>query len=142
MSEPPASRPQQQAVSSRDDASLGELLGQVTQDLQNLFRQELALAKAELRTEALKSGKAAGMLGGAGFAAYMALLLGSFTVVYALANVMDAGWSALLVTVVWAIVAAVLYVLGRARMREVAPKPERTIETLKEDAQWARHPTK
>ncbi|MGK5558511.1 phage holin family protein [Actinomadura kijaniata] len=126
----------------QEEPSLGQLLGAVTADLQKLFRQEIELAKVEMRTEAVKTGKAAGMLGGAGFAASMVLLFGSLAVVYGLANVMDTGWAALLVTVVWAVVAAVLYVLGRSRMREVSPKPEQTIETLKEDAQWARHPTR
>ncbi|MGI5167552.1 phage holin family protein [Spirillospora sp. CA-253888] len=126
----------------QEDPSLGDLLGAVTADLQKLFRQEIELAKVELRAEAVKSGKAAGMLGGAGFAAYMVLLLVSLAVVFGLANVMDAGWAALLVAVVWAVVGAVLYTRGRARMRAVSPVPEQTVETLREDAEWARHPTR
>ncbi|WP_067482773.1 phage holin family protein [Actinomadura hibisca] len=126
----------------QEEPSLGELLGEVTADLQKLFRQEIELAKVELRAEAVKSGKAAGMLGGAGFAAYMVLLLVSLAVVFGLANVMDAGWAALLVAAVWAVAGAVLFTLGRSRMREVSPTPEQTVETLKEDAQWARHPTR
>ena len=73
---------------------------------------------------------------------YCILFLGfaSLALVYALANVMDAGWAALIVAVLWGIAAGALAFVGRAKMRDVSPKPERTIETLKEDAQWAKHP--
>ncbi|MFV0137989.1 phage holin family protein [Streptomyces sp. HMX87] len=114
----------------------------MTSDVQALFRQEVELAKAEIREEATKAGKAAGMFGGAGFAGYMVAVFLSLAAVLGLANVMDGGWAALIVTGVWAGIAAVLFVMGRSRMREVSPKPEQTVETLKEDAQWARHPTK
>ncbi|GGX07671.1 phage holin family protein [Streptomyces lomondensis] len=122
------------------DRSAGELLSAVTSDLQTLFRQEVELAKAEIREEGAKAGKAAGMYGGAGFGGYMVALFLSLAAVFGLANVMDAGWAALIVAAVWAVIAAVLYVMGRSRMREVSPKPEQTVQTLKEDAQWARHP--
>ncbi|MEU8655086.1 phage holin family protein [Streptomyces sp. NPDC048737] len=124
------------------DRSMGRLLSEVTGDLQTLFRQEVELAKTEIREEASKAGKAAGMYGGAGFAGYMVLLFLSLAAVLGLANVMDGGWAALIVTAVWAVVAAVLYQKGRERMRTVSPKPEQTVETMKENAEWARHPTK
>ncbi|MFF6783852.1 phage holin family protein [Streptomyces sp. NPDC012510] len=114
----------------------------MTSDLQTLLRQEVELAKTEIREEGAKAGKAAGMYGGAGFGGYMVALFLSLAAVFGLANVMDAGWAALIVAAVWAVIAAVLYVMGRSRMREVSPKPEQTMDTLKEDAQWARHPTK
>lgn len=124
------------------DRSVGELLSEVTSDIQTLFRQEVELAKAEIREEATKAGKAAGMYGGAGFGGYMVALFASLAAMFGLANVMDTGWAALIVTGVWAVIAAVLFVMGRSRMREVSPKPEQTVETLKEDAQWARHQTR
>lgn len=124
------------------DSSVGELLSDVTSDVQTLFRQEVELAKTEVKEEATKAGKAAGMYGGAGFAGYMVLLFLSLAAVLGLANVMDGGWAALIVTAVWAVIAAVLYQRGRTRMRTVSPKPEQTVETLKENAQWARHPTR
>lgn len=96
------------------------------------MRQELALAKAELKQEAVKSGKAAGLLGGSGFAGYMLLLFLSIAAWWGLANVMDQGWAALIVAAVWAVIAAVLYTAGRNQMREINPAPERTTETLKE----------
>ncbi|MFI9345196.1 phage holin family protein [Streptomyces sp. NPDC052773] len=124
------------------DSSVGELLSEVTSDVQALFRQEVELAKAEIREETAKVGKAAGVYGGAGFGGYMVALFASLAAMFGLANVVDTGWAALIVAAVWAVIAAVLFVMGRSRMREVSPKPEQTVETLKEDAQWARHPTK
>jgi O-antigen/teichoic acid export membrane protein len=124
------------------DKSLGELLSVVTSDLQTLFRKEVELAKAEIREEAGRAGKAAGMYGGAGFAGYLVLLFLSLALLFGLANVMDEAWAALIVMAIWAVVAAVLYQKGRARMRTVSPKPEQTVETMKENAEWARHPTK
>jgi hypothetical protein len=114
------------------DTSVGELFGQVTQDLTVLMRQELELAKVEVKQEITKAGKAAGMLGGAGFAGYMVLLFGSAAAWWGLANVMDQGWAALVVTGVWAVIGAVLFVVGRDRIKQVNPKPELTVETVRE----------
>jgi nitrate/nitrite transporter NarK len=114
----------------------------VTSDAQRLFRQEVELAKAEVREEATKAGQAAGMFGGAGFAGYMVAVFLSVAATAGLANLMDAGWAALIVTGVWAVIGAVLFLLGRSRMRKVSPTPQQTMETLKENAQWARHPTR
>lgn len=115
-----------------ENVSVGELLGNVSRDLSTLMRQELALAKAELKVEASKAGKGAGMLGAAGFAGYMVLLFLSFALWWALANVMDEGLAALIVAVVWGVAAAVLYASGRSTFRQMNPKPERTVDTLKQ----------
>jgi len=123
------------------ETSIGELIGNITDDLSRLFRQEVELAKVELKQEASKAGKAAGMLGGAGFAGYLAVVLLSFALVFGLANVMDAGWAALIVAVLWAIVGGALYAAGRSRLKTVDPVPRRTVETIKEDAQWLKNPT-
>jgi Putative Actinobacterial Holin-X, holin superfamily III len=114
------------------DASVGELFGHVTRDFSTLLRQELDLAKAEVKQEAVKTGKAARALGAAGFAGYMVLLFLSIALWWALANAVDPGWAALIVAVVWAVIGAVLYVAGRQRLHEIRPKPERTVDTLKE----------
>ncbi len=113
-------------------SSVGSLISEVTNDLSTLMRQELALAKAEMKEEAVKTGKAAGMLGGAGFSGYMLALFLSIALWWGLANVMDEAWAALIVAVIWGIIAAVLFVTGRKKLQEVNPKPERTVETLKE----------
>jgi hypothetical protein len=122
--------------------SLGDLVSDLTGDLSKLMRQELELAKAKIRQEATKAGKATGMLAAAGFAGYLTTVLLSLALVFALGAVMPLGWAALIVAALWGIAGAVLYTSGRARLRTVNPKPERTVQTLKEDAEWAKHPTK
>jgi hypothetical protein len=123
------------------DTSVGELIGNISDDLSQLFRQEVELAKAELKQEAVKAGKAAGMLGGAGFAGYLAVVLLSFALVFGLGNVMNLGWAALIVAVIWGVVGAVLYASGRKKLKTVDPMPHRTVDTIKEDAQWLKNPT-
>ncbi|MEV4278590.1 phage holin family protein [Actinoplanes xinjiangensis] len=122
------------------ETSIGELIGNISNDLSHLFRQEVELAKAELQQEASKAGKAAGMLGAAAFAGYLAVVLLSFAAVFGLANVMDTGWAALIVAAVWAIAGAALFVTGRNRLKTVDPVPHRTVDTLKEDARWLKNP--
>jgi uncharacterized membrane protein YqjE len=123
------------------ETSIGELIGNISNDLSQLFRQEVELAKVELKEEASKAGKAAGMLGGAAFAGYLAVVLLSFALVFALSNVMDAGWAALIVAVIWGAIGAVLFLNGRKKLKTVDPMPRRTVDTLKEDAQWLKNPT-
>ncbi|WP_328523180.1 phage holin family protein [Kribbella sp. NBC_00359] len=118
------------------DESVGQLVSQLTTDLGQLTRQELALAKAELQAEAKKAGKGAGMLGGAAFAGWMVALFLSLTVMWALDEAMDLIWAALIVAAIWAVVAAVLATTGRKELQEVNPKPDQTVESLKEDAKW------
>lgn len=110
--------------------SFGELLGEVAQDLSQLMRQEVELAKAELRQEAAKAGKAGGMYAGAGLAGYMVLLFLSIALWWGLSNVMDGGWSALIVAAIWAVAGAILFASARSRMRTVRGLP-RTTETVK-----------
>jgi Putative Actinobacterial Holin-X, holin superfamily III len=123
------------STSTQEDVSqqsVGELIGEVSRDLSTLMRQELELAKVEIKTEVSKTGKAAGMLGGAGFAGYMVALFLSCALWWGLENVMDAGWAALIVAVIWGVIGAVLYATGRKKLRTVNPKPERTVETVQE----------
>jgi hypothetical protein len=95
------------------------------------MRQQLALAEAELKAEASKTGKAAGALGAAGVAGLLAALFLSVCVWWALGHLIGNGWSALVVAAVWGIIAAILYANGRRKLREVQPTPERTVDTLK-----------
>jgi hypothetical protein len=115
-----------------EGTSVGQLIGEVTKDLSTLMRQELDLAKAELKVEAKKAGQGAGMFGAAGFAGYMVLLFLSLALMWALANVMDTGWAGLIVAVIWGVIGAVAFVLGRNKFRQVNPKPERTVDTLQQ----------
>src|SRR5689334_13055934 len=123
------------------ETSVGEMIGNISNDLSQLFRQEVELAKVELKQEAAKAGKAGGMLGGAAFAAYLAVVLLSFALVFALDAVMPAGWAALIVAVLWAAIGGALYVVGKNKLKTVDPVPRRTVDTLKEDAQWLKNPT-
>jgi len=119
--------------------SVGELVREVAQDLTKLMNQELALAKLELTAEAKKAGKTAGAFGGAGVAGYFAVLFASLTLMFALEALFDSfTWAALAVTVLWAIVGAVLFSRAKKTAAQLNPKPEMTVQTLKEDAQWAK----
>lgn len=115
-----------------EGTSVGQLLGEVSKDLSTLMRQELELAKAELKVEAKKAGTGAGLFGAAGFAGYMVLMFLSFALWWALANVMDIGLAALIVAVLWGVVAAVTALMGKKKFQQVNPKPERTVETLQQ----------
>ena len=111
--------------------SLGELVGEVTRDMSTLMRQELALAKAELKDTTSKSAKGAGMFGGAGYAGGMVLLFLSIALWSALALAIGSAWSAVVVAVIWAIIAAVLFAVGRAELKKVQGLPQ-TAATLQE----------
>ncbi len=111
------------------NTSLGDLLGEVTRDLSELMRQEINLAKAELKESGARAGKGAGMLGGAGYAALMAILFLSIALWWALGDLVGRGWSGVIVAVLWGAIAAVLFVLGRSQLRKVQGAPQ-TAETL------------
>ena len=130
--------------------SVGELLGEVTGDLSTLMHKEIELAKleakqavemakTELKEEATKAGKGAGLLAGAGVAGHFVLVFFSLMLMFLLENLIGIEWSALIVAVLWAVVGAVLFTMGRKALREVRPVPERTIETVKEDLEWQRN---
>ncbi len=121
--------------------SVGSLVSDLTIDLSKLMRQEVELAKTEIRQEATKAGKAVGMFGGAGFAGAMVALFASMALMWAIGEVLPLGWAALIVTVLWAAIGAVLFLRGRQTLRQVRPVPEKTVQTVKEDIQWAKHPT-
>jgi uncharacterized membrane protein YqjE len=120
------------------DQSLGELFGTLTSDLGELVRSEMELARVEIREEAAKAGRAAGLLAAGGLIAYLGLGLLAMAAAWGLAEVVDAGWAFLIVGLVVAAIGAVVVIKGRDRLREVRPVPNETVETLKEDARWAR----
>lgn len=121
-----------------EDRSLGDIVGEIAEDLSRLVRQEIDLAKTEAKQEVTKLGKGAGMLGGAGLAAHLLLLFGSVALMLVLGRAMPLDLAALIVAVVWAIVAAVLAARGRRQLQSFDPKLETTTQTLKEDVQWAK----
>src|SRR5215212_4181685 len=115
-----------------EGTSVGQLIGEVTKDLSTLMRQELELAKAEMKVEAKKAGQGAGAFGAAGFAGYMVLMFLSIALWWALSHLVGHSWSALIVAILWGIIGAVAYVMGKKKFREVNPKPERTVDTLQQ----------
>jgi hypothetical protein len=110
--------------------SLGQLLGEVSKDISTLFRQEVELAKAELSESAKKAGKGAGMFGGAGVAGFFALMFLSIALWWGLGFLTGLVWSAIIVAVIWGIVAAVLAMRGKKEVEEINGAPK-TAETLK-----------
>jgi Flp pilus assembly protein TadB len=111
--------------------SLGSLLGEVTRDISTLMRQEVELAKAELKQTAKQTGKGAGLFGGAGVSGFFALLFLSIALWWALGYLMGNAWSAVIVAVLWGIVAAVLYFTGKKEFDEVEGMPQ-TVDTVKQ----------
>jgi tetrahydromethanopterin S-methyltransferase subunit C len=121
---------------------VGELLKQLANETTTLVRQELELAKAEMRDKAGKAGLGFGMWGAAGVTALLAAGALTAFLILALDGAMPNWLAALIVGLVYAAIAGVLYLLGKRRVQEAgSPVPEQTIETVKEDVQWAKHPT-
>ena len=89
------------AQAKAESTSLGDLLGEVTRDMSTLMRQEVELAKVELKQSATRAGKGTGMLAGAGVAGHFVLLFLSLALWWALGIVMGLGWSGVVVAVIW-----------------------------------------
>ncbi len=129
------SHPTQQ---SADERSLGQVVSDLGTDLSTLMKQEVQLAKVELKQEVSKVGKGAGMLGGAGFAGWFVLLFLSLALTFLLDNWLPIEAAALITAGIWAVIAAVLAMVGRKELQEANPQLPQTQETLKEDVQWAK----
>ncbi|MBA3619494.1 MAG: phage holin family protein [Actinomycetota bacterium] len=131
--------PPQPQTGRNGDQSVGQLLRELSEETSTLVRQEVQLAKAELSEKAKLAGKGAGLLAGA---AVMGLaLLGAFTafLIAVIALALPVWLAALAVTVLYALITAVLGLAGRAALRKATPAtPEQTIDTVKEDVQWAK----
>jgi uncharacterized membrane protein YqjE len=121
------------------DWSIGELLKHLSEQTTRLVHQELELAKAELQQKGKEAGAGAGMFGGAGALGLAALGALTACFILALNAIMPAWLAALIVAVVYGIIAFVLVKQGQARMKRATPPvPEQTIETVKEDVEWAK----
>ncbi|MGC4754842.1 phage holin family protein [Micromonospora trifolii] len=116
----------------RTQASVGELIGDVTRDMSTLVRKEVELAKAELREEVSQAGKAGGMFGGAALAGFLAVLFVSYALWWGLSNTMDQGWAALIVAVLWAAVAGGLLINARTQLKRARAVLPRTKQTARE----------
>ncbi|SDK93874.1 phage holin family protein [Arthrobacter sp. ok362] len=119
------------AHAKAETASLGDLLGDVTRDMSTLMRQEVELAKVELKQSATRAGKGSGLLAGAGVAGHFVLVFLSVALWWALGDLMGLGWSGVVVAIIWGIIAAVLASTGRKELKAVKGIPQ-TAETLQE----------
>ncbi len=125
------------------DRPLGELVKQLAQETSTLVRQEVDLAKAEMAEKGRRAGKGAGMLGAAAIAGLFALGALTACIIAALDAAMPLWLAALIPAVVYAAIAGVLALRGREEVQEATPPaPEQTVETVKEDVQWAKTRTR
>jgi Putative Actinobacterial Holin-X, holin superfamily III len=119
--------------------STAELVKELSREVSELVRQELALARAEMMEKGKKAGRGAGMLSGAAVLALAAVGGSMATLILLLDLVMPAWLAALIVTAAYAAVAAVLGLRGKEEISEAGPPtPERTVDSVKEDVQWAK----
>jgi putative superfamily III holin-X len=132
-----ASEASQPTEPKRAEASLGELVAEMTSDLSTLFRKEIDLAKTEARDEFKQAGRAGGMLGGAALASWLALLLLSLALAQLLDEGMHIALAFAIVGVLWAVAAFILQRTGRTALGRVRGLPT-TRDTLKEDVEWAK----
>ena len=123
--------PPSAAQTKAETSSLGDLLADVTRDISTLMRQEVELAKAELKQSATRAGKGSGMLAGAGVGGHFVLLFLSLALWWALGTVTGLGWSAVALAVIWGIIAVVLAAVGRKQLNSIKGMPQ-TAETLQE----------
>lgn len=121
-----------------DRRSLGELTGDLLTNAQEIVRDEVRLAKAEIRQEIKTAIRGAAMLIAGAVLGLFALGLALATAVIALAIVLDLWLAALLVTIAMATVAVILLLVGRSRIQEVDPKPEETVASVKETVEWTK----
>jgi lipopolysaccharide export LptBFGC system permease protein LptF len=121
------------------ERSIGELLRQLSEQTTRLVHQELELAKAELTQKGKQAGAGAGMFGGAGALGLAALGALTACFILALNAIMPAWLAALIVAVVYGAIAAFLALRGRDKVKQATPLvPTQTIETVKEDVEWAK----
>lgn len=121
------------------ERSMGELFGELSDDLSTLVRQELQLARAEMTQKGKQAGFGIGMFGGAGIVVLLAAGTLSACLIAALSLAMHVWLAALIVTCVYLAVAGVLALIAKQRVsRATPPVPEHTVETVKEDMKWAK----
>jgi uncharacterized membrane protein YqjE len=119
------------------DKSVGDLVGQLSSDFGSLVQSHIQLAKEEILAEVKQAGRGAGLMGGAAAAGWLAVLLLSLTLAWGLSELLDSVWLGfLIVGLVWAIAATVLFINGRSTLSDVEPMPRETMEELEEDKRW------
>jgi len=121
---------------------LGEILQDVMRDLGEVVRGEVRLAKAEMGEKVSQASKSGVLFGGAALCGVMGFAALVFAAISALTMFVSTWVAALIVGVFLFCIAGALFVGGRAKLKDVTPVPERTVQTLKDDVEWAKHPTK
>jgi len=140
MAEDQTQTQQEVRNAASDDRALADLMRDLSQQSTELIRQEIELAKAELRQKGKAAGIGAGMFGAAGLIALFAVGALTACLILALATAMDAWLAALIVAVVYLAAAGVAALLGKGKVQEATPPaPEQAIESTKEDVQWTKH---
>src|SRR4051794_18084793 len=122
--------PETTTQTSTETRSLGEIVGDISRDMSTLFKQELDLAKTEMKQEVAKVGKGAGMFGGAGLAGWFTLLFLSLALTWLLDNWIPVELAALIVAVRWGIAAAALVRRGQNEAPEGDPRRAHPQQTL------------
>ncbi|MDX2762786.1 phage holin family protein [Streptomyces europaeiscabiei] len=129
-----SARSERPGPGEHDHHSVGELVGQATEQLSLLVRQEIALAKEELTEKGRRAGRGGGLLGAAGAVAYVGFMTLAAAAVGALSLVLDVWAAALIVMAVLFVIAAVLAAVGRAQLRQATPpRPEQALDSVKAD---------
>jgi len=126
------------ASAGNDERPLGELISDVTGQLQQLVRKEMELARVETKEQIAQAGKGLGAFGAAGAVGFVALILLAFAAAWGLAEVMATGLAFLVVGVIFLAVAGVLALQGKSKLAGVSPVPQQTVETVKEDVETAK----
>jgi hypothetical protein len=127
-----------EGASDENERPLKDLLSDLTHSGQVLLRNEIELAKAELKEQAAQAGKGAALLSGGAVAGLLTLFLLSFAAAWGLAEVMPVWAGFLIVGVVYALIAGGLLMAGKKRLAAVKPAPAQTMATLKRDVETAK----
>ena len=123
------------------DRPIGELVKDLSAQTSILVRKEIDLARAELQEKGKLAGKGAGILSGAAVATLLALGALTAALIAVLSTAIATWAAALIVTALWAVVALVLAKAGQTSLQRATPPAPQTVETVKEDIQWAKNPT-
>lgn len=131
----------QHSTGSSDPRSIGDIASSILENAQEIFRDEIRLAKVELREDLMRAARAAAMLVAGAVLGLFAFGMLLFTATWALDRILPLWAAAGIVATVVALCAVILITVGRSRISEVNPKPEKTVETMKENVQWLRQQT-
>jgi len=126
----------------RDDRSIGDLFAELARETSTLVRQEVQLAKTEITQKATSAGKDAAMIGAGGAVAYAGLLALIAALIIGIGNFMPMWLSALLVGLLVVGIGYALIQSGLSALKRIDPAPRETIESLKEDKEWAKDQTR